>query len=68
MSAAVDTNERQGQQLPRSLYRQAARNRPSIFEPGTISENTLRHGFVAPGELKEQSGRAGSRLRRAPRS
>jgi hypothetical protein len=53
MSPALDTTERQVQQLARSLYRQAAQNRPSIFEPRTISENTLCHGFVPPGELKE---------------
>ena len=33
MSPAGDTTERQVQQLARSLYREAARHRPSIFEP-----------------------------------
>ncbi|MBI2364937.1 MAG: L-glutamate gamma-semialdehyde dehydrogenase [Deltaproteobacteria bacterium] len=32
MSPALDTSERQVQQLARSLYRQAAQNRPSIFD------------------------------------
>lgn len=32
MSPAVDTTERQVQQLARSLYRRAARERPSLFE------------------------------------
>ncbi len=32
MSPAVDTNERQIQQLARSLYRRAAQHKPSIFE------------------------------------
>jgi len=32
MSSAPDTSERQVQQLARSLYRQAAQNRPSIFD------------------------------------
>jgi hypothetical protein len=26
-----------------------------FLEPRTISENTLRHGFVAPDELKSQA-------------
>jgi RHH-type proline utilization regulon transcriptional repressor/proline dehydrogenase/delta 1-pyrroline-5-carboxylate dehydrogenase len=32
MSPAIDTNERQVQQLARSLYRRAAQHKPSIFE------------------------------------
>ena len=31
-----------------------------FLEPRTISENTLRHGFVAPGELKSQAAEKNS--------